>query len=233
MADDYDDDYFVPLVDQRVFGAGIKRKRVAFVPASNNVSSLPRTIGEARSAGDRYLSIVLNKTADGPDHIKDMIPTPVSANESNLSNCPICGQPISDVEEGDGSHATSIAHQVCLEHSHPPSHLDRSRSGLKYLQDYGWDPDARKGLGAQQEGIRVPIKAKRKNNTLGIGVQPRDDDEEVKVKQRKIQKPAEEEIVRLDAKAVIKMDREKKKRAERLRQSFYGDDFSSYLGSDG
>lgn len=36
--------------------------------------------------------------------------------------------------------------------------------------DSGWDPDQRKGLGRDGEGIRFPIKPLPKNNTLGIGV---------------------------------------------------------------
>lgn len=56
-----DDDYYVPLVDQRVFGAGIKRKRIAFVPATTEQTSIPKASSTTENAGARYLSIVLKK----------------------------------------------------------------------------------------------------------------------------------------------------------------------------
>ena len=58
-----DDEYEIPLRDQRVFGASLKRKRVKFVPSSTNgatVQSLPTT--PSASAADQYLSIVFNKS---------------------------------------------------------------------------------------------------------------------------------------------------------------------------
>ncbi|KAJ9651994.1 hypothetical protein H2198_008736 [Neophaeococcomyces mojaviensis] len=233
MADGHGDDYFVPLVDQRVFGAGIKRKRVAFVPATADKNTLPRTDAKKSSAGDTYLSIVLRKNTEISSHVGSAASAPLSANELNAAECPICGQPLSNVRGNDDNHETSIAHQVCLEHSHPPSHLDRSRTGLRYLQDYGWDPDARKGLGAQQEGIRIPIKAKQKHDTSGIGIALKNEDDEPKRKRKNLRTPAQEETVKLNAKEVRKVEIEKKKRAEKLRRSIYGDDLSAYLASNG
>ena len=63
---DYDDeDYFVPLEDQRVFGAGIKRKRVPFVRAAGDLHttapSAPTSNTPTRSVADIYSSIVLSK----------------------------------------------------------------------------------------------------------------------------------------------------------------------------
>jgi hypothetical protein len=68
------------------------------------------------------------------------------------------------------AHAASLAHQVCLAHSHPPSHLDRTRMGLLHLRARGWDPDARQGLGPEGRGIAYPVKAVAKGDRLGVGM---------------------------------------------------------------
>ena len=88
--------------------------------------------------------------------------------------CEICNFPINPqaatASTAIANHESTIAHMVCLAHSHPPSHLDRTRQGFKYLSAYGWDPDSRQGLGVTGEGIRAPVKAKMKNDTVGLGV---------------------------------------------------------------
>lgn len=94
--------------------------------------------------------------------------------------------------------------------------------GLNVLQTQGWDPDSRKGLGVEQQGMQYPIKAKPKNDTLGIGVQvPKN----LPVKKK-------EKVQTYDAKKVRKMAMEDKKRHERLRRQFYGNpDVERYLGT--
>ena len=66
-----DQDYFLPLEDQRVFGAGIRRKRVPFIRSSehelNTTDSSASTTGAAStqpgpSIANTYLSIVLPKS---------------------------------------------------------------------------------------------------------------------------------------------------------------------------
>lgn len=229
--DEDEDDYFVPLVDQRVFGAGIKRKRIAFIPASSEGSGVTQGADAGKRAGDRYLSLVLKNSADiNSDTDKSSITT---TSTTPLSTCSICGQTISASSDGKDKHDSSIAHQVCLAHSHPPSHLDRSRTGLKYLESYGWDPDARQGLGTQQGGILAPVKAKQKNNTTGIGTESKADEDDISLKRKRRQTDKQQELVKLDAKAVREMEVKKSKRAERLRQSFYGEDLSAYLGPAG
>lgn len=92
--------------------------------------------------------------------------------------------------------------------------------GLNYLEAYGWDPDARAGLGAAQQGIQFPLKPKAKEDTLGIGVVvPKD----LPKKEKKPQK--------LDAGRVRKMAQEDKKRTARIQRQFYGNsDLEKYLG---
>ncbi|KAJ5122499.1 hypothetical protein N7526_009436 [Penicillium atrosanguineum] len=68
-----DEDYFLPLEDQRVFGAGIKRKRVPFVRSSEHELSTTRPASTpATNIADTYLSIVLKKTAgDVAENLKE------------------------------------------------------------------------------------------------------------------------------------------------------------------
>ncbi len=217
---DTDEDYFLPLQDQRVFGAGIKRKRIAFVPASSNETSV--STPKSTSVGSRYLSIVL-PTASATEVDSQRISRPP------IKTCAVCKQPISSADSTSTvtSHESSIAHQVCLEHSHPPSHLDREHVGLKYLSTYGWDPDSRRGLGARSEGIRIPIKPKEKRDTAGL--REREEDGQT-VRKKTIKTKKEEKVVRLNAKEVRLKEQEAKHRAEQLRRSLYGPDLEKYLG---
>jgi hypothetical protein len=227
-----DDEYFLPLEDQRVFGAGIKRKRIAFVPSSTleSVASTP-TKASATTSYDRYLSIIEKKRDEDAQSTEAQSPTATPISEAPQNLCPICHLPLSASDTGidtatgptlsKSSHESSIAHQVCLSHSHPPSHLDREHVGLKYLSSYGWDPDSRQGLGIRGEGIRAPIKGKIKNDTTGLGV-----DAKSGVKTQKQPQP----VVRLNAKQVRLQEAEGKKREAKLRDAFYGKDLEQYLG---
>ncbi|XXG98482.1 hypothetical protein Hte_004806 [Hypoxylon texense] len=218
-----DPEYDVPLQDKRPFGSGLKRKRVVFVPASDGYLKTTEENAPAKpsqSISDLYLSIVMPKETE-------------SAEEANAGAtpqvCEICQLPVDKNDEsidkprsGTRPHEASIAHQVCMEHSHPPSALDRSRMGLSVLQTQGWDPDSRKGLGVEQQGMQYPIKAKPKNDTLGIGVKM--------PKNLPVEK--KEKTKTYDAKKVRKMVEEDKKRHERLRRQFYGNsDVEKYLGT--
>jgi hypothetical protein len=259
-----EEEYFIPLEDQRVFGAGIKRKRVQFVPAVepnlSTTTSKPDKAASSSSVGDTYLSIVLKRSKSEPiekntdstldenkkhevtpsdsreratrtDSSNDKTsPTPETAPETRSSsqslpdsNCEICHLPLRTTSNlSPTAHHSSIAHQVCLEHSHPPSHIDRARSGLKYLSSYGWDPDSRRGLGARGEGIRQPLKGKIKNDTVGLGVS-----EALLATKKK----GERDPPPLNAKEVRKREAEGRKKGERLREMFYrNDDVEKYLG---
>lgn len=235
-----DDEYEIPLRDQRYFGAGIKRKRVQFVPSqqAQQTTSLPSTPKE--SAADRYLAIVFGKkiepgrAASAPpveqapraetDPPKDAhlqhggSASPAAADEFEV--CDVCHRSI-PAGTSRVTHESSIAHQLALPHSHPPSHLDRQRKGLTVLQAHGWDPDSRLGLGAQGEGIRQPIRAMENPDRAGLGAKLAP----IKVK---------EKPVSLDAGKVRLLEREGKQKAERLRNDFYGkDDVQKYLGEMG
>ncbi|KAL8649281.1 MAG: hypothetical protein Q9226_005644, partial [Calogaya cf. arnoldii] len=230
MSSGDESEYFIPLKDQSVFGAGIRRKKIDFVPSNGDDQHLA-SASTTQGAGNRYLSIVLNRpnshNGTETDKRQDFADLPTTS----ASICEICRLPIGskDVEaevRSSKSHETSLAHQICLQHSHPPSHLDRSRQGLRYLSSYGWDPDARLGLGATGTGIRIPIKPKPKNNTMGLGlvVAPLST-------ANKVSKPA---VKKLDAKKTRKAEESSKREREKLRNMFYErDDVERYLGSGG
>ncbi|KAI4283668.1 MAG: hypothetical protein L6R38_002030 [Xanthoria sp. 2 TBL-2021] len=221
-------EYVIPLKDQSVFGAGVRRKKINFVPSKGDEQHQV-SASTAQGAGDRYLSIVLNRLdASSGTNVNN------NQDSSNLhhrstSICEICRLPIEskDAEaeiQSPKPHETSLAHQLCLEHSHPPSHLDRTRQGLRYLSSYGWDPDARLGLGATGRGIRIPVKTKPKNDTLGLGliVAP-------SFTMNRVAKPA---VKKLDAKKTRKAEESAKREREKLRNIFYErEDVERHLGS--
>lgn len=236
--DDQDDEYIVPLSQQRVFGAGINRKPIDFVPASDPNTLLASTIPtKPTNVGARYLSIVMGKeqaplgTESQSESDKQDRSNPSQSNNNNNNTCAVCKQPLLNSQDKTtlNTHESSIAHQVCLEHSYQPSNLDRDRVGVKYLTAYGWDVDSRKGLGAKEEGIRFPIKVKEKNDTTGLR-ESIDPDDEASVKKKKRIIKTEDKVIRLDAKKIRQMDVQAKKRAEQIRQSFYGPDLEQYLG---
>lgn len=220
MAESDDETYTVPLRDQRVFGAGIKKQRVNFVPSSTSLSATtPSTPSSGSSIADRYLSIVLAKGTE-PERSHSAPPPATETTDTPAPLCDVCNLPLQP-----GSHAApheaSLAHQVCLEHSHPPSAIDRSRKGLSFLQAYGWDPDKRVGLGAGGEGMLHPIQVKEKRDTVGLGANVKPGKGPV-VKQK---------VQKLNAKEVRKKEEEGRKRSEKLKKMFYAnDDVEKYLG---
>ncbi|KAF7558759.1 hypothetical protein G7046_g5396 [Stylonectria norvegica] len=161
--DEFDD---VPLHRKRAFGAGLKRQRVEFVPAQEPDQGITATTTAKPdfSIGDLYASVVMKKTSPATDPGPAEDPVPSKVDEPRL--CPICALPTT---ASSRPHEASLAHQVCVTHSHPPSALDRSRMGLRALAAQGWNPDARQGLGRGGEGMRYPIKVVAKEDTLGVG----------------------------------------------------------------
>ena len=220
---DEDDDYdTIPLQHQRPFGTGLHRKPIAFVSASGGgqLKSVDDTATRKpqQNVADIYLRLVLPEDAT---RSKSAPPTAAEPSPAG-GTCPVCKLPLNtDSGTGTGTHAQSFAHQVCLPHSQPPSALDRTRMGLAILSAHGWDPDARRGLGADQQGIKFPVKAKVKDDNLGIGMHV----------PKGLPPPKKKEQL-LDAKKVRKMAREETKKAARIRQELFGDGkLEKYLGS--
>jgi len=216
--DDYDD---APLQNIRPFGSGLHRKKITFVPASGdgklNTTTLSMGTKPGQDVADTYLSMVL------PEDAKPHLPA--------TTVCEVCHLPLTSLTAEKGateevsktttSHEGSLAHQLCLPHSHPPSALDRSRMGMAYLSSHGWDPDSRTGLGVEQQGIQFPVKAKVKADNLGVGM----------VAPKNIPLPKKEK--QLDAGKVRKLAGEEKRKAARIRQQLSGrkdpDDLEKYL----
>ncbi|POS76178.1 hypothetical protein DHEL01_v205428 [Diaporthe helianthi] len=231
--DDFDDLDDVPLQHKKPFGSGLRRNEIKFIPASNEdpeVAKQQKSKSNGQSISDFYLNMVLKK------------PEPLTATTEKEPAkppvCDICSLPISTATEKAtsssgttnsshqkpaGPHEASLAHQVCLAHSHPPSALDRSRMGMTVLAAQGWDPDSRAGLGLEGQGTQFPVKVKPKENRLGVGVVvPKDGG------------PAKKERERpklLDAKKVRKMAADDRKRADKLQRELFGRvDLEKYLG---
>lgn len=227
--DDFDD---VPLQHKKPFGSGLRRNEIKFVPATDGdieAANQQRGKSTGKSISDFYLSMVLKK------------PEPATQEEpAKAAVCDICSLPLAPMADSANTrntcgtssrgparpHEASIAHQVCLAHSHPPSALDRSRMGLSVLAAQGWDPDARAGLGAAGQGAQFPVKARPKEDRLGVGVVvPRDG-----AAKKKVGKEREKPKL-LDAKKVRKMAAEDRRRADRLQRELFGRaDLEKYLG---
>ncbi|KAJ5635955.1 uncharacterized protein N7484_009268 [Penicillium longicatenatum] len=259
MSQDYgDEDYYLPLEDQRVFGAGIRRKRVPFV-RSGELNTTSSTSSAGTNIGDTYLSIVLkqqsmpktspstptNTNANTPGDIVppprthsapptaeaiSPAPAPVASTEAiklspkgpEQTYCDVCNLPLTDPQsqpqqETLRPHEASLAHQVCLKHSHPPNHLDRTRAGMRYLSTYGWDPDSRLGLGAPgREGIREPLKGRIKHDTAGLGSGLDKDGDPIKVPL-----PVKNKVVKLNAKEIRRKEAEAKRRGGENEESVF------------
>lgn len=237
MASTEYDEYEVPLRDQRYFGAGLKRKRIQFVtstPQPSTSARLPPTTS-AESAADRYLAIVLGRPKDenpvagtsqgtaAAEYQKsrseeaDPVDEPDFVEAPSESICDVCHRSI-NILDATTSHESSIVHQICLAHSHPPNHIDRSRKGLAVLESQGWDPDSRSGLGAEGKGRLYPVRATENPGKAGLGA-------------RFVTRKAVEKPVRLDAGKARLREKEGKRKAERLRNAFYrSEEVERYLG---
>lgn len=241
---DQDEPDDIPLHHKRAFGSGLKRTKVEFVRAQDPddyISTLPSTKPTSSVVGDLYASIVLGNDpmsqgnsgeGDGKDSkaLSDSTTEATRdvkqpATEPEL--CPICSLPITTTPE---IHEASLAHQVSLEHSHPPSALDRSRMGLRALTSQGWDPDARRGLGRAGEGTRYPIKVLPKEDTLGIGATV----PEKTAAQKQAEAEAKEAKRQLTAKERKARAAKERDRAARFQAEIYGrQDLDKYLKGGG
>lgn len=214
----------VPLHHKKAYGTGLKRKRVEFVKARTSDETTANSSLKQQNASaisDLYASIVMGGSkAAAPEpaseNTKDEDQEGVKKEEEDV--CEICGFAVGRSRE---AHEATLAHQVSLQHSHPPSHLDRKRMGLKALKSHGWDPDARTGLGREGEGRRFPIKVTAKEDALGIGASL----PEVK------EKEAKEKM--LDAKQMKKQAERDRRKGEKLSKEIFGRvDVEAYLKGD-
>lgn len=202
------------------------KRPISFVRASHSTPNLPLP---KSNLGDAYLSLVLASSSDTAQSSEPPLLDDAGSLARN-SICPVCSLPVIDKT---GDHETSIAHQVCLQHTHPPSALDRSRKGLVYLQGYGWDPDERRGLGARdREGRLHPVLPQSKEDRAGIGTSIGDTEDGGK--KRSGRNTPDKVVKKVGAKEAKKNVAEDKKKRERLQRLFYTDEsVLKYLGEDG
>ncbi|CAK7237407.1 hypothetical protein SCUCBS95973_009948 [Sporothrix curviconia] len=144
------------------FGTGLHRQRVAFVKAgeapASKATQLPSGGLPGGAVSDLYLSIVLGQS------------TTTAAVEETTA-CEVCSLPLSSSASAVARHhhETCLVHQVSLDHSKPPSALNRSRFGLAIMSAQGWDPDSGRGLGADQQGMAYPIEARLRPERQALG----------------------------------------------------------------
>lgn len=209
-----DEENDVPLHHKRPFGSGIKRKRVEFVRAQEPDAGIQAAAATpTTSIGDLYASIVMKD-------IPKVSKSTQQESESASAVCPVCNLPLTDSSH---PHEATLAHQVCLAHSHPPSALDRSRMGLRALAAKGWDPDARQGLGREGEGMRFPIKVVAKEDTLGVGAKVPENLPKKEEKPKQLSRKEKRELVQKE-----------KAKNEKLQRDIFGSvDVERYLRGDG
>ena len=223
MASNQDDDeYIIPLRDQRYFGAGIKRKRIQFVPPSSAiVSAIDSPSVSSSSAAERYLSIVLKPSSQssGPDSSAKLYKQE-QPEEYKVPQCNICNHPIHSTSSST-PHEAALVHQICLEHSHPPFDVDRCRKAFGVLSSQGWDPESHKGLGVSGQGVLHPIKARENPKRAGLGL---------KASNLKKQRGKKVEEPKLDAGKTRALEAQHRRAGQRLRDAFYrSEDVEKYL----
>ena len=206
-----------PFTSHTAYGRGLWKNPIAFVPAAPESEAAPSTAVDGQSIAQKYLAIMFPNGQPLP--APDTYPL-----------CGICGEPVK--ESDHRIHFLSAVHQAALPRAPIPSAIDRTRMGLKYMQNQGWDVDARVGLGARGEGILFPLVPKEKRDKLGLGIDKKAEERRKKViNGRAGAQPGE---IKLDAGKIQKLAKVEKKKHDKLQRMFYGnDEVEKYLGGLG
>lgn len=224
-----------------------KRKYIQFVRESSSSShggsnSATRPIRQSHTI---YESIVLSKkkpqqttdstTASNSDTPADVASITTTDDEAKSEFiCPVCNLAVGQAKDNSvARHEASLAHQVCLEPSHAPVAVDRTRRGFAYLNSYGWEPEERVGLGARGEGRLYAIQPRKKEGREGIGTATGSDSDEFPntLEKKKKKKPDVAVTETLDAAGMQKQERERRRKDRKMQNLFFGnDDVNKYLG---
>ncbi|CAI4212574.1 unnamed protein product [Parascedosporium putredinis] len=229
--DNYDD---TPLQHQKPFGAGFQRRQKSPLSAPSTPRPRRRKLRRPLSAGRGAATTAAASRSLSSSSTRAPVPPSVLLGEEEEEEeepaaglCSVCGLTLDDGNGAPGKHEASIAHQVCLAHSHPPSALDRRRMGFRHLASRGWDADARLGLGAQGAGILNPLQPRQKVDKGGIGLPA-----SVAQAREAAKKQREEKRKKLSVKEMRKLQAEEKKKAAWLHDMFYAkDDVLKHLGA--
>ncbi|KAJ4359040.1 hypothetical protein N0V95_002502 [Ascochyta clinopodiicola] len=207
----------LPFTSHPAYGRGLWKNPIAFVAAASEQPPAPSIPVDGQSIAQKYLAIMFPNGQPQPQ--PDTYPL-----------CGICGEPVKETDHR--IHFLSPAHQAALPRAPIPSAIDRTRMGLKYMQNYGWDIDARVGLGARGEGMLFPLVPKEKRDKLGLGVDKKAEERRKRLINGKgVARPGE---IRLDAGKIQKLAKVEKRKHDKLQRMFYGnDEVEKYLGDLG
>lgn len=207
----------LPFTSHSTYGRGLWKNPIAFVPAAPATVPAPSKPVDGQSIAQKYLEIMFPNGQPMPE--PDAYPL-----------CGICGEPVKETDHR--IHFLSAAHQAALPRAPVPSAIDRTRMGLKYMQSFGWDVDARVGLGARGEGMLFPLVPKEKRDKLGLGIDKKvEERRKGLISGRGVAKPGE---IRLDAGKIQKLAKVEKRKHDKLQRMFYGnDEVEKYLGELG
>lgn len=198
-----------------------RREPIIFVKGTGIDGTIaPVPSSTRQSVADLYRNLVLSNS---PNVTSGTDTTTTSSSQADqdldIERSASASPPITTLSQSE-----NIASQLNLQYVKPPSNLDRSRKGLRYLEAQGWDPDKRAGLGVNEEGIAFPIKAVEKKDRAGVGVPQR------ALSARNIEPT---KVQKLNAKQARRFAQEEKRKHERLQRLFYQDDrIEKYLGPD-
>lgn len=206
-----------PFTSHSAYSRGLWKEPIAFVPAAPEAKPAPSNTTDGQSIAQKYLAIMFPNGQ----------PTPAL---DSYPLCGICGEPVKETDHR--IHFLSAAHQAALPRAPIPSAIDRTRMGLKYMQNYGWDVDARMGLGVRGEGMLFPIVPKEKRDKLGLGIDKKAEERrKCLVNGRGVARPGE---IKLDAGKMQKLAKVEKRKHDKLQKMFYGnDEVEKYLGDLG
>lgn len=223
------------------FGTGLHRQRVAFVRAGEAPpakGSAPAGSLPGGAVSDLYLSIVMGqtveKTAEGTvEKTVETVTAATTTTDASTPACDICSLPLTTPASAAAHHhETCLVHQVALDHSKPPSALNRGRFGLAIMSAQGWDPDSGRGLGADQQGMPYPIEARLRPERQALGSQPTPSPSTARPSGSAVAAPtsALTRNRKYTRKQLRAMEEDRRRRHDRLREQIMGNrDLDKYL----
>ena len=198
---------------------GTKRKAISFVSSGftkkepvdlKNIRNSENDAKLNTSDVDLYRKIVFGREEESTQSGEEL-----PSGNLKLQQCGACGAMYHIDDASKAQHNLSIGHQLALPHSDPPSAIDRKNKGFEYMSAYGWDPDAKKGLGAEGEGILRPIKAIKKEDKFGVGAG------ELMKPEPALAKKVKNPLTKGEIKAA---EYKKQKKTQKMQDLFYGND---------